>query len=671
MSAVLGALLVTAMAGLCLAALAGAAIRDDARARLASALAGGGGAAALAVAGGIAIFGTTAGWEPFSGFGLGAGGFSADRLTGLFLCLAGIAAAPLLVAGSARGPKAGGRLAAALRPLLVALVAAVYLADNVFVFLAAWEVAVIAMFALVAARYPDPRASGAAGLLITLSKLGGGAIAAGFLLLAARAGSFSFAELGSLGPQLGSATRSACFLLFLAGFGVKAAIVPLQAWLPPAYGEADADSGGVLAAVALNVAFYGMIRTWFGFLGEPATWWAVVALLAGGITALLGILGGILQTRLRAFIAYSSIENAGLIVTGLGVALMGAAEREPGLLGLGLVAASFQIGAHAIAKAGLFAASASVIEAAGSDEMDRLGGLWRALPLAALGALSGAAALSALPPFGGFASEWLTLEGLMQGFRVPGTGSHLAMALAGALLALTAGLAALAFVRAIGIAFAGMPREPGRRPARDAPARRAALAFLGLGSLALGVAAPWVVEVLERGLAGVGGEAAFGRVARPGWLIEPGYPGFASISPTALALALAAFAAGLWALRALLRARARGRTVPVWASGVAAGGGRAQYTATGYANMTRVIFNAVYRIRPRVRIHGDERFPERISLSRDEPRIFDAAWLYRPVISAFMWAAERVRPIQAGYLGLYLLYLALALVALLVVVPRL
>jgi hydrogenase-4 component B len=668
-SAALGALLVSGSAGLLLAAAAAAALVDAKRARLASGTLGALAAAVLAVAGGFAVFGATAGWEPFSGFGLGSGGFSADRLSGLFLLVSGIAGAPLLAA-TAGGESGGSRTEALLRPLLVLLVAGVYLADNVFVFLVFWEVSVIAMFALVAARYRDPGASRAADLLITLAKLGGAAITAALLLLAARTGTFSFAGLEAQGPELDSALRGVCFLLLFLGFGVKAALVPLQTWLPRAYGETAAENSGFLAAVALNLAFYGMIRTWFGFLGQPEVWWAVVALLAGGVTALLGILGGILQTRLRAFIAYSSIENAGIIVIGLGIALMGAAEHEPGLLGLGLVAATFQMTAHAIAKAGLFTAAASVEHATGTDDMERLGGLYRTLPLAAFGALFGAAALAALPPFSGFASEWMTFEGLMQGFRVPGTGAHLAMALAGALLALTAGLAALAFVRALGITFFGMPRDRNLGGRRDSRARGATLAVLGVASLALGVAAPWVVEVLENGLADVGGAAAFGHIARPGWLIEPGYPDFASISPTVLAITLTAFGLGFWAIRALVRARSRGRVVPVWASATAANGARVQYSAFGYANMTRVIFNVVYRIRPQMRIHGDERFPERISVSRDEPRLFDPGWLYRPITRAFTWAAERVRAIQAGYLGLYLLYVMVALVVLLVVAPR-
>ena len=302
--------------------------------------------------------------------------------------------------------------------------------------------------------------------------------------------------------------------------------------------------------------------------------------------------------------------------------------------------------------------------------MERLGGLYRRLPAAALASLFGGAALAALPPFSGFVSEWLGLEGLMQGFRVSGTGSHLAIAVAGALVALTAGLAALAFVRATGMTFLGMPRDRSIQPQPEAQPARWGMGLLALASLAVGVAAPWVVKVLEHGLAPVGGVDAIGHISQPGWLVEPGYQGFASISPTVMAITLTGFVLGAACLRYLASLR-RARLVPVWASGVRVSGRRVQYTPIGYANMVRVIFNVVYRVRTQLRSVGDQRFPERLSMMRAEPRLFDPAWLYKPVTTAFTRAAELVRKIQAGPLGLYLLYLMLALIALLLIAPRL
>ena len=620
----------------------------------------------LAAAGFVAVFGEPLMWQPFHWFGLGRGGVQVDQLAGLFLILTGVVSAPLFLAAATEGPRAS----RVLRPLLVLCVVGVIVVDNVFEFLILFELTVVAIYALISVRYQDPGARRAAALTLTLAKLGGGAVLAGLVLLGVEAGSFSFETLAHTGPGLSSAVRGVCFGLLFVGFGVKAALIPLQTWLPGAYGEVDADSSGFVAAVSLNVAFYAMLRVWFGFLGHPAVWWAVLALLVGALTALIGILGGVLQREFRLFVAYSSIENSGLIVTDLGLALMGKAQHRPGLVGVGLVAAAFQITAHGLAKGGLFAAVATVEHSTGTSDMERLGGLYRRLPAAAIASLFGGAALAALPPFSGFVSEWLGLEALMQGFRVSGTGSHLAIALAGALVALTAGLAALAFVRATGMTFLGMPRDRSVHPRPEARPARWGMGLLAVASLAVGVAAPWVVKVLEHGLAPVGGATAIGHISQPGWLIEPGYQGFASISPTVLALTLTGFALGAACLRYLASLR-HARLVPVWASGVRVSGRRVQYTPIGYANMVRVIFNVVYRVRTQLRSIGDQRFPERLSMMRAEPRLFDPGWLYRPITGAFTRAAELVRNIQAGPLGLYLLYLMLAFIALLLIAPRL
>ena len=322
----------------------------------------------LAAAGVVAVFDEQLVWQPFSWFGLGHGGIHVDQLAGLFLIITGLVSAPLFITARRQAP----RLAFVLRPALVLFVVAVFVVDNVFEFLIVYELTVVVIYALICLHRDDPRAERAAALTLTLAKLGGAAVLSGLVLLGVQAGTYSFEQLAHAGPQLSSATRGVCFALLFAGFAVKAALIPLQTWLPGAYAEADADSSAFVAAVSLNVAFYAMLRVWFGFLGHPAVWWAVVALLVGALTALIGILGGVLQRELRVFIAYSSIENAGLIVADLGLALMGKAQHQPGLLGLGLIAATFQITAHSFAKAGLFAAVATVEHSTGTSDMERL-----------------------------------------------------------------------------------------------------------------------------------------------------------------------------------------------------------------------------------------------------------------------------------------------------------
>lgn len=291
----------------------------------ASIVTGAGASLTLAAAGVIAAFGEHLVWDPFSWFALGRGGVQIDSLAGLFLIITGAVSAPLFLAAS---PSAS-RVSLALRPALVLAVTGVFVVDNVFEFLILWELTAVAIYVLVSAHREDPAAERAAVLTLTLAKLGGAAVLGGFVLLGVKSGTFSFEQLAHRGPELSAATRAVCFVLLGGGFAVKAAIVPMQAWLPGAYGSTDGDSAGFIAAVSINVAFYAMLRVWFGFLGHPAAWWAAVALLLGAATALIGILGGVLQRRLRLFVAYSSIENAGIIVADLGLALMGRPTTSP------------------------------------------------------------------------------------------------------------------------------------------------------------------------------------------------------------------------------------------------------------------------------------------------------------------------------------------------------
>ena len=302
--------------------------------------------------------------------------------------------------------------------------------------------------------------------------------------------------------------------------------------------------------------------------------------------------------------------------------------------------------------------------------MERLGGLYRRLPAAAIATLAGGAALAALPPFSGFVSEWLGLEALMQGFRVSGTGSHLAIALAGALVALTAGLAALAFVRATGMTFLGMPRDRSIEPGPESRPSRWGMGLLAIASLAIGVAAPWVVKVLEQGLVPVGGAAAIGHISQLGWLVEPGYARLREHQPD-----------GARADADRVRPRRRRASPPRELSPGQAGAG----LGLGRSGLRPP--RPVHR--DRLREHGARDLQRR--LPRPDPAADDRrpalpraaqhdASRAAPVRSRLAVPADHrrihcgapsVRNIQAGPLGLYLLYLLLAFIALLLIAPRL
>ena len=239
-----------------------------------------------------------------------------------------------------------------------------------------------------------------------------------------------------------------------------------------------------MAGIAANVGVYGLWRI-LSILGRPPVWLAIAVLLIGGITALLGIAFVGVQQRLSRVIAYSSIENAGIIITAFGIALAGAVTSDATLEAAGLLAASLHVVAHAIAKSVLFSASANVEQAVGSDDLERLRGIGRALPFSGWTFGAGALTLAGLPPTIGFVSEWFVLEALMQEFRLPGLALRLAMAGAGALIALTSGLAALAFVRILGLVFLGPPTPGADRRSDGGLFGRPGLVVLGMSCFAL------------------------------------------------------------------------------------------------------------------------------------------------------------------------------------------
>ncbi|MHB8621435.1 MAG: proton-conducting transporter transmembrane domain-containing protein, partial [Chloroflexota bacterium] len=420
------------------------------------------GAALLIPAGLLAVAGQTAGYLVVDWTGFGAAGFRLDQLAGFFVFITGIVGLAMAVYSPSYlrryGERYSPRAMGAVFNLLLLSVLVILTADNAFLFLMAWETMSVAMYLLINYEYDKPRVPDAGYLTLSVTKVASAALIAGFLLLFAATGDFSFATFQAHGPAAAPAIRDAVFVLMLIGFGAKVATVPMHVWLPEAYPAAPSSVTAAFAGIVLNTGFYGLYRVYFDFLGQPAGWWGMLILALGAITGFIGIVYGLTQDDLKHFVAYSSIEHVGIMLLGLGAALLGAANHLPLLVGAGLIASTFHLFQHAISKALLFAGAGSLELATGTTNMGKLGGLARRMPWTAATFLVGSLSLAAMPPFGGFASEWLTLEALMQGFRLGTVAERIAMALAGALMALTAGLAVLAFVKVFGITFLGIGR---------------------------------------------------------------------------------------------------------------------------------------------------------------------------------------------------------------------
>lgn len=360
-------------------------------------------------------------------------------------------------------------------------------------------------------------------------KFGGATLLVGMLLLSTQAGTY---QLSGMGHVPDGALRNSAYALLAAGFAAKVGLIPFHVWLPRGYQAAPGPLRAVMAGVAVNVGFYGLWRT-LDILGSPPAGLVVVVLLAAGLTAMLGIAHATVQTDLTQVIAYSSVENSGLIVAGYGVAMVGASQGLPRLESVGLLAATLQIVTHAIAKSALFTSAAGIEEATGTTQLDELRGVGHRLPWSGLGLAVGSCTLAGLPLTAGFVSEWFLLEALMQQFRVDGLGFTLPLAIAGALVALTTGFAAVAFVRLVGLIVLGPRHEQEQQRGRDAPL----LGKIGTGALALGCVAvpalaPLEIKLISAGLEPVVSGNLSSNANAPDWVLQPVYADFSAISPS-------------------------------------------------------------------------------------------------------------------------------------------
>ncbi len=572
-------------------------------------------------------------------------------------------------------PVAAARLGLGFNLFLLSL-HLVVAAANAFVFLVAWELMAVTSLGLVAWRSDRAENRRAAVVYAVMTHTGTLCILASFLLRYRATGSLDFALWAARGAgREAPALRDAAFVLGLLGFGAKAGLVPLHIWLPLAHPVAPSHVSALMSGVMLKTAVYGFLRL-LGGLGPAEAWWGGLVLVLAAVTALVGVIYALMEHDLKRLLAYHSVENVGIILLGVGAALLFAAGGSAAGAGLALAAALYHTWNHAVFKSLLFLGAGSVIEAVQTHDMERMGGLARRLPWTAAFFLAGAVAISGLPPFNGFASEWLTFQAIL-GLGKGGEGAavHLLGPVGGAALALTGALAAACFVKAYGVVFLALPRDEAAGSAREAP--RPVLA--GMGGLAafclvLGLV-PGQVLGLLRGAEGVllspwtgaavppvGGGAPTGAGASP-WLAA-GWT--AVLNPAALAAMAGGAAVAAWVLGRSLGGRAGTRRVPTWACGVALTP-RMEYTASAFAKPLRLIFRQV--LRPRREIEADYEVAPYFACSlryRSEiTPVFDE-YLYRPARALLLGGARRLRGLQAGSMQAYLGYMLVTLVALLV-----
>lgn len=637
---------------------------------------------------------------------------AADRLSALFLLVTGLVFLPvsLYSAGYLAHYREHHdlRYFSLLYHVLLASVVLVVLADDVISFLIAWEIMSIASYLLVSFEHERAESASAAFVMLAMSEAGTIAVALAFLLIGTAAGSLAFADWRAAPPALGTALGWAVFLLSFYGFGVKAGLVPLNSWLPLAHPVAPTNVSALLSAVIVNLGIYGIIRVNLDLAPTGEVGPGLVVLVTGSVSALIGILYATIQAELKRLLAHSTIENMGIVAAGIGAAIVLLASGHPTVGGIALIAALYHMANHSIYKALLFLGAGAVEAGARSRDLDRLGGLARRMPWTSALFLVGTLAIAALPPLNGFVSEWLTLQTMLRSTLLASTATKIVFAVSGALLALTAGLAVTCFAKVFAMGFLGMPRSEEAAAAKEAPrGMRTPLGLLAALCLALGVLPTFVIPALDRVVGPLAHESVTPALVPPflnvelqaqeqlpaGFVAEfhdlgaqlgagtlPGrglvvlHRGEAqnpvvfamSTSYTIcaflliLALVYLAFRVAAWRRRV-----ARG---PAWDGGLRRLSPQMTYTATGFSNPVRVVFQAL--VSPAAKEDSTEAVGQhfRMAIRREyaEFHIVD-----RLVVAPPVWALGRLaalaRRMHVGNVNAYAAYVLIAMLLALVV----
>ena len=646
--------------------------------------------------------------------GLGTLNLTVDRLSAVFLFVTGLVLFPASIF-------AGGDLHLATRsrrsrPFTVVLlglyasIGLIFIAGDAVLFLLAWEVMSVFSYLLIVhrRRVQEDNPAAAGYLLLAMGEAGTLGAALSFLILAISASSVEFAALRTAAPGIGETLRWAIFLLSFFGFGVKAGIVPVNLWLPRAYSVAPRAFVPVLAGATLNLGLYGIFRINADLMPATSSGPGLVALVVGTVSALLGILYATTDNELKAMLAHSSIENVGIVIAGFGAGMVFVATNHPALAAIAFVAGLYHLINHSLFKTLLFFGVGAVEKQTGTGDMDRLGGLIKWMPVTAACFLIGALSIAGLPPFNGFVSEWLTLQTMLRSAELSSTVAKMIFALCGAGLALTAALAVTCFVKVFAMSFLGMRRLDEEQ--RVTEARSTAIwpmAILAALCFAFGVLPTYVIPALGSALAPIIHTEAADALVPPFFASNPGHnslppafaaefhdlgaqvgqsllPGrglvvmhrggkenpvvFAMSSSYTLVALIALLLASYLIVQVWLTRRRQLAQRECWDGGLRRLLPEMTYTATGFSNPVRVIFDAVFRPTTveDTRATVAEHFRTAIRREKEREHLLDKI-IFHPVKSAALTAAGLLASMHHGRFNAYAAYALLTLLIVLVV----
>ena len=586
-----------------------------------------------------------------------------DGLSSVFLFLLGAASAGVSIFAAGyfrRGHGTSAGLQCLQYHLFLASMGVVLLADDAYTFMVSWETMALSSYFLVTTQHGLPEIRRAGFLYLLIAHVGAISILLSFGVM--QGGSWQFTFEAMRGARLPAPWAATAFLLALFGFGAKAGLVPLHVWLPEAHPAAPSPVSALMSGVMLKTAVYGMLRVTFDLLGQPVWWWGLVALAVGLFTALYGVVFAAAQSDMKRLLAYSSIENVGIIFTAFGLAIVFDGVGMPMLAALALIALLYHCLNHAFMKSLLFVGTGAVLHSTGERNLGRLGGLIHRMPWVAWLTLIGALALAGLPPLNGFVSEWLLLQSFLFAHEVPHTFVNMLLPLGAAVVVLAAALAAYVMVKFFGVIFLGQPREAALARAHDAGVlQRLGLVWLAAGCIALALFPTQVIHYLRGVVRQLSGADLPAQTA-PWWLLEP-IPG-RQASYSALVFLLAVTAVVLLTILGVrLFYHQRVRRADPWDCGFARLDARMQDTAEGFGQPIRHIFAQFFVLRRELPEPFDRAPRYRVLIS-------DRIWLrlYQPLAGLVQRIADGFAWLQQGRIATYLLYSFVTLVALLALV---
>jgi formate hydrogenlyase subunit 3/multisubunit Na+/H+ antiporter MnhD subunit len=540
----------------------------------------------------------------------------------------------------------------------------VFISSNIIFFFIAWEAMALISYFLVIFE-SDQKETRKAGLLyIVMTHIATAFLLTGFLIAYSYTKSFDiFASSAAIPHDV----KNIIFILFVIGFGTKAGVIPLHIWLPYAHPAAPSNVSALMSGIMIKTAIYGLVRFVLGYLGVESTWWGAAILCIGAISAVLGVLYALMDNNIKRLLAYSSIENMGIIMIGLGASFIMFAKGNAVLGSLALIASLLHAFNHTLFKGGLFLGAGSIQYSTHTKDIEKLGGLIKKIPVTAFFVLCFALAISAIVPFNGFISEWLTYQSLFAGLAAGQTGLNILSVISIAALGMAGALAAACFVKLFGISFLGLPRSENSLKAEKVPVPM----NIGMGLLAslcliIGLFPMTILKLLDNVVSGLSRASVFRDIQ--GGLVIAYYPlkiEQSSISSLALLITLAVLILLTLLLIRIFGGRYIERKYGTWDCGYKALNSRMQYSATGFSKPMNIVFKILFRPLRETHVTGRTPYhPDSIEYEVSSTHIFEK-FIYKPIYEKVTKFSKKIKyTVQTGSIHSYLLYIFVTIVIL-------